>query len=145
MCGADDRLEAGSAQAVDGLPRHLDREAGEERGHAADVAVVLTRLVRCPEDHVVDHAGIDTGSLHHRTNDVRGQIVRPDVLQRAAVAAERRAQAVHDHGCSGGIAIHRHDASALVVGRTIDGPRESHAGVGRCPTPGDGGRAQCAG
>ena len=40
-----DRLEARGAEAVDGDAGDLDRQAGEQRGHPGDVAVVLSRLV----------------------------------------------------------------------------------------------------
>ena len=60
--GADDRLQARAAEAVDGLAGDPGRQAGEQRGHAADVAVVLARLVRRAEDHVVDRAGVDARS-----------------------------------------------------------------------------------
>ena len=102
----DDRLEAGAAQPVDRLAGDLDRQPGEERGHAADVAVVLARLVRRAEDDVVDRRGVDPGALDERADDVRRQVVGPHVLQRAAVAAERRAQPVDDDGRAGWIAAH---------------------------------------
>ena len=41
--GLVDRLQPGGAEPVDGYPRDLDRQAGEQRGHPGDVAVVLAR------------------------------------------------------------------------------------------------------
>ena len=93
---------------VDGLPGDLDRQPGEERGHATDVAVVLASLVGRAEDHVVDQGGIDPGAIDERRDRVRCQIVGTDVLQRAAVAAEWRSEAVDDNGSAGRIARHRH-------------------------------------
>ena len=87
--GADDRLHARAAQAVDGLASDADRHPGKQRGHAADVAVVLAGLVSRAQDHVVDVSGIDARPLDQGSNDVRGEVVRPYLLQRTAVAAER--------------------------------------------------------
>ena len=69
--------------------------------------------------------------LHERTDDVGGQVVGADVLQGAAVAAERRAQPVDDDGGAGGI----RGSSApmlprVVAGRTIGPPTRA---LGRPP------------
>ena len=77
----------------------------------ADVAVVLARLVRRAQDHVVDRAGRDAGPLEQGADHVRGHVVRPHLAQGAAVAAERRAEAVDDDGGMGWIGPHRADPS----------------------------------
>ncbi len=111
MGGGDDRLEARSAQPIYRLAGHLDRQAGQQCGQAAHVAVVLARLVRGAQDDVVDARRVDAGSLDEGANDMRRQVIGPDILQGAAVSAERGAQAVNDNGSAGGIAVHRPDAT----------------------------------
>ena len=54
MAGTDDRREARRAQAVDGDAGDGVGEAGEQRGEARDVPVVLARLVRAAEPDVLD-------------------------------------------------------------------------------------------
>ncbi len=49
-----DRIHPGAAQAVQRRAGHVGRQPREQRGHARDVAVVLTGLVRAAVDHVVD-------------------------------------------------------------------------------------------
>ena len=43
------------------LRRHVDRQAGQQRRHAADVAVVLAGLVGAAVEQVVDGGPIDAG------------------------------------------------------------------------------------
>ena len=108
MRGSDDRLEPGAAEPVDGLAGDLDRQPGEERGHPADVAVVLPGLVGGAEDDVVDHRVVDAGAVDERRDHVRREVIGPDVLQGAAVSSKRRSEAVDDDGGAGRIARHRH-------------------------------------
>ena len=51
---ADDRAEARRAEPVDRDAGDRLRKPGEERAHARDVPVVLARLVRAAEPHVLD-------------------------------------------------------------------------------------------
>ena len=48
-CGGDHGVESRGAEPVDGRAGHRGRQAGEQRRHAGDVAVVLTGLVRRAE------------------------------------------------------------------------------------------------
>ena len=108
--GAHDRLEPRAAEPIHGLAGDLDRQAGEERRHAPDVAVVLAGLVRSPEDHVVDARRIEPGAVDERADDVRRHVVGPHVPERAAVATERSAEAVDDDRSSiGARAAHARD------------------------------------
>ena len=72
-------------------------------------------LVGGPQDHVVDGSRVHAGALEERADDVRGHVVGPDLAQGTAVAAERRAQPVDDHGRAGWIVL-AHQASMLAPG-----------------------------
>src|SRR5262245_31109610 len=72
----DDRLQAGAAEPVDGLPRHIDGKAREQRRHARNVAIVLTGLIRTTEDHVIDDGRVNGCAVDGGTNGKRGEIVR---------------------------------------------------------------------
>ena len=93
-----DRLEPGAAQPVDGLTADLDREVRQQQRHPGDVAVVLAGLVRAAEDDVLDERRVDPGPLDDGTQDRRGEVVRADARQRAAVASDRGADRLDDPG-----------------------------------------------
>ncbi len=85
----------------------LHGQPGEQGGHAGDIAVVLAGLVGAAEDDLVDGVGGDAGlPLEQCPEDVRGEVVGTDAGQGAAVATDRRADAVDemdgrgDHGGS---------------------------------------------
>ena len=87
--GLVDRLQPRRAQAVHRHARDLDRQAGQQRAHASDVAVVLAGLVGVAEADLVDVAGsIPLRSTAARDHP-RGQVVGTHADQRAAVAAHR--------------------------------------------------------
>src|SRR5262249_7473461 len=79
-------------------------EAGEERRHAGDVAVVLAGLVGGAEVDVDDPLRIDAGPLDDRGDRVGGHVVGPDAGGCTAVGAHRGADGVdyecvrHGHG-----------------------------------------------
>ncbi len=91
-----DRLEPRGAQPVDGDAGNLDRQAGEQRGHSRDVAVVLAGAVGRAEDDVVDALAGDPIALQRRLDHVRGEVVGTDLRERTAVAPDRRAHHVED-------------------------------------------------
>ena len=93
-----DRLEPRPAQPVDRQPAHLDREVGEQQGHPRDVAVVLAGLVGAAQDHVLDERRVDAGAVDDRAQDDGREVVRADARERAAVAADRRADGLDDPG-----------------------------------------------
>ena len=59
-------------------------------------------------------AGVDAGPVHDRAQDERGEVVRPDARERAAVTPDRRADGLDDPRLadgSGAISTHRADRS----------------------------------
>ena len=66
--------------------------------HARDVAVVLARLVRAAEPHVLDLARGNAGALDRLADHERREIVRAHARERAAVAPDRRANSREDDG-----------------------------------------------
>ncbi len=85
----DNRLQAGTAQPVDGHSGDGHRQPGQQHRHPRDVAVVLARPVGVAEDDVVDPRRIEVrGALHQGPDHMRGQIVGPDGGQGAAVLAD---------------------------------------------------------
>jgi hypothetical protein len=102
----DRRLETRAAEPVDGHARDAGRQAGEQRAHPPDVAVVLACPVRVAEDDVLDLCGIEVGvAVDDRLDRVRAEVVRPDAGQRAPHPAVGRSDRVEYVG--GGA----HDAS----------------------------------
>ena len=86
------RLEAASAEPVDGHAGDADRQTGQQDGHPADVAVVLARAVRAAEDHVGDPRRVDLGrAVEQAAHDRRREVVGPAAGEGAGVPAERRA------------------------------------------------------
>ena len=92
--GGVDRLQAGGAEAVDRRPGDAGRQAGEQRRHPRDVAVVLAGLVGGAEVDVGDPLGVDAAALDHGADDVGGEVVGPHAGERAAVGAHRGADRV---------------------------------------------------
>jgi len=90
------RVETAGAQAVDGSSGNGCRQAGEQHRHPRDVAVVLARLVRGTELHLVDDVGLERCPVDDRSDGGRGEVVGTHVRQRTAVAADRRAHRVAD-------------------------------------------------
>ena len=102
------RVEAGAAQAIQRRARRRLAEPGEQRGHARDVAVVFARLVGAAHDDVIERAPIDAGVARgERPQRHLGEIVRPNLGERSAVASDGRARGVADesvgHSCSSSI------------------------------------------
>ena len=110
--GAERRLHARAAQAVDGRAGDRGRQAGEQHGHAGDVAVVLARLVGVAEVDLVD--GLEVVALGQRAHDGRGEVVGPRAGQRAAELADRRAHGVADEDL-------RHSAPAAAASSSAVG------------------------
>ena len=94
-----DRLGTGGAEPVDGHAGHADRQPGEQRGHPADIAVLLARSVGVAQDHVVDLCGIDFGVAREQLGDrCGGEVVGAHAREAAAEAAERGAYGVEEVG-----------------------------------------------
>ena len=90
MRGRDDRREPRRAEPVHGHAGDRLGQAGEERSHAGDVAVVLPRLVRCAEVDVLDLVRRDTGALDCLLDHRRREIVRPHAGKDAALTPDGR-------------------------------------------------------
>jgi acyl-CoA thioesterase len=76
------------------------RQAGQQYGHPRDVPIVLTGLVGRTEDDLVDLIHWDTRAAYRLADHKRGEIVRPDPGQYAAVAALSSSDAVDNECCT---------------------------------------------
>src|SRR3989454_9683375 len=65
-------------------------EPREEGGHARDVPVVLPRLVRAAEVHLLDDRGVDPRAADDLGDDEGREVVRADIPQDAVVPPDRR-------------------------------------------------------
>ena len=73
------RIHAGTAEPIDGRAGHFLRQTGEEKSHAADVAVILASLVRTSVDHVVQRVPRYFGIAFDEGSDGNSrQVVSPD-------------------------------------------------------------------
>ncbi len=107
-------VEARGAQAVDRGPRHGVREAGQQGGHAAYVAVVLARLVGGAQHHLVDGVPVQPRQAGHQRLQRQGrQVVGAQVRERSAEAPDRGADGVADVGG----ADRFHGTQAVAAGR----------------------------
>ena len=87
-----------AAQPVHRHARDRDGQPGQQRAHARDVAVVLAGLVGAAEEDLVDRAGSGR-CARRRRDDVGGQVVGAHRAgPSSAVAADRGAQGIDDHG-----------------------------------------------
>ena len=123
--GGGHGFHARSAQAVDGAAGNGFRQAGQERGHAGDVAIVFARLVGAAENHIVQRGPIHRRvALHQGLDAGGGQIIGPDGGESFPVAADGRADGVADKGVF-------HDG--CVVGRSTAASSASIALILRKP------------
>src|SRR5712671_6925158 len=96
--GIDHRLQAARAQAIHGHARCGGRQAGEQRGEARDVAVVLAGLVDAAHDDVAYVGRLHLVARYDFADHLRGKIVGPQRRELAGVAADRGTQSVVDVG-----------------------------------------------
>ena len=93
------RVHARAAQAVESHAARFVGKAGEQAGHAGEVAIVLAGLVGAAVDDVVELVPVDPRiALDQRPDRDGGEIVGADMGEAAAVAADRRAHGVADEG-----------------------------------------------
>ncbi len=97
-CGDVDGFEAGGAQSVHRAAGHAVGQAGEQGGHAGDVAVVLAGLVRGAEIDVVDDGGVDSAAADGFADDEGGQVVGANSGEASAIAGEGRSHGGDDGG-----------------------------------------------
>ena len=105
--GDIDRLQPRRAKPIDGRARHAHGQSRKKRRHACDISVVLARLIRRTEVHIVDERAIDPSARHDRADRVRSEVVGTHRRKRAAVATNRRA----DCGNNGNSAGHGFDGN----------------------------------
>ena len=96
LCTRDDRLEAGRAEPVHVHRRHRRRQPGGE-GAAARVVGVGPDLADLAHHDLVDLARVDARSRDRLADARRAELVRVDVLERAAEASDRGAHTGHEH------------------------------------------------
>jgi len=97
--GITNGIESRTAEAVHRGAGHIERQAGQQRAHARDVAVVFAGLVGAAENHVAHGLPIELGmALHQRAQRHRAKVVGAHRRQCTAIAAERRANGVADEG-----------------------------------------------
>jgi hypothetical protein len=73
----------------------------DQCGHAGDIAVVFSGLIRTAEDDIVDDGRIETCPIDDSTDDQCGEIVGANPCQRAAMAPDWRAHGFDDDGVRG--------------------------------------------
>ena len=81
------RLQPGSAAAVDLQPGHLHRQARVERRHPPERGRLAVR-VALPEDHVVDGLAGQRGALQQPAQRYLAEFGGAERLQGAAVPAD---------------------------------------------------------
>ena len=95
--GGANGVEARTAQAVNGGTGNRRWQAGQQNGHACDVAVVLTSLVGASNNAVIQGVPVDAGVARGQGADrVGGEIVGPHIAQGAGITADRGTGEVAD-------------------------------------------------
>ena len=100
----DHRGQTAGAQPVEGHTGDLHRQTGQQTGAAGHVPTVFSRLIRAPDNDVLDVLATKRAACHQRGEGARQQIVGPHRRQCPGVATERGADPVVDesvdHECS---------------------------------------------
>ena len=98
-----ERVEPGAAQAVDGRSGNVERQAGEQQGHARDVAVVFAGLVGTAVDDVGHGGPVDRGiAFHQRLERDGAEVVGAYGGQGSGIAPERGTDGVANVGLAHG-------------------------------------------
>ena len=63
--GGADRVQPRAAQAVDGGPRHVNRQAGQQAAHVRHIAVVFAGLVGTAKQHITDSRPVHLRVARH--------------------------------------------------------------------------------
>ena len=89
------RVQARPAQAVDSGTRHVNRQAGQQRGHVRHIAVILPGLVGAAKQYVAHSTPIDPRVAGHQGLERDGtEVVSSHAAKGASVAAKRGADGV---------------------------------------------------
>jgi hypothetical protein len=96
LCCARHRLKSRAAESIHRLAGNLNWESSNQECHARNVAVVFTRLVRAPENDVVNDRRINSTSCNDRLKDGGGEVVRAHSCERAAVTTDGGANRLND-------------------------------------------------
>src|SRR5690606_33624938 len=133
--GHGNGLQAGRAEAVDGDAGHADRQAGADGGHAGDVVALRAFRQGAAEDHVVDLAAFDAGTLDRVLDGMGGQGGAVGQVEAAAPGLrQRRAGGGNDHYVShvyplvGGAGVAPPRRKALVEGLAFGGELREQRG-----------------
>ncbi len=95
----DEGLQATGAEAVNGHAGDGGGQTCEQGGHAGDVAVVFACLVGCTGDDLFDGGKVEARiALNQCLDDQCKHVIGTDMAQTAGVAANGRADCVHDVG-----------------------------------------------
>ena len=103
--GLVDGLEAGAAVAVDRHAADLQRQPGDQRGHAGHVVALFALLLDAAPVDVFDLRSGNADALHQGLHQVGRQVVGADVAVDALFgvgAADGRADGVDDNGAAHG-------------------------------------------
>src|SRR3546814_16705648 len=85
-------FRAGAAEAIERDAARRVGKAGEQPGHAGEVAIVLAGLVGAAEDDVVEVGPVHTRiAVDQRLDRAGGATVGADLGERTAIAADRGA------------------------------------------------------
>ena len=102
--GEADSLQTGAAEAIDRHTRNRRRQTREQQRHPRDIAIILAGLIGPAEDNVIDAIPVDPGvTILQHPQTMSAEIVRPDILEHAAVAAERAPGEIADIGVPHGL------------------------------------------
>ena len=93
-----DGVQTRRAETVDGGGGGFDGQAGHDAGDPRDVHALFGLGHRAAEDHVFDALGLDAGALDGDLDDVGGEGVGANVLQRASACFGNRGADGGDDG-----------------------------------------------
>lgn len=70
--------------------RDLYGKTRQQDRHTGHIAVILARLIGAPENNIFDTTRINIRTFDRFADDERAHVVGPHILQRAAVAPDKR-------------------------------------------------------
>ena len=100
-----DRLETGTAIAIDRDAGDFDRKVGDERGEAGDVVTLFSLLQHAAPLNILNLGSWHSGPLQQRLHEIGRQVVGPNVTIDPFVgmsSADGRADGIDDYGMAHG-------------------------------------------